>query len=146
MPSTQSVIDFLLVPQLGELDAVLDVNGPYYGGTSWTFTTFNDGSVIWSVSASGGVAVQFNGAIPAHLGLKVGYDDGASIQTDQFDFRLVQLVVMHQLHSGQWVVSQLEDIYTLPFVVRWTEALPGKIGLYVLPGVSVDLYYLQTQI
>lgn len=143
MPVTQSVIDLLLTPQVGELIPVLDTDGPFTGGNH-ALTTFHDGVVLWSVGQSAGCMLQFNGSIPPYLGLTPGFDDGGIVQCDVFEKRLVQLVVLHQFPSGGWVVTQLEEVHYLPFFTRWDEAIPGKIGLYVLPNISVDIYFLQT--
>lgn len=142
MPTVpQSLIDFATSPPIGVLNTHLDGNGPYSSG-SHTLTTWLDIATTRNVSDTYGVQIQFNGAIPPKLGLRPGYDDGSLVVMDEFDMRLVQLVVQHQYLSGVWAVTQLEDIHALPLVFRWTEALPGRIGLYVSPLIAVDLFYL----
>lgn len=142
MPTiSRGIIDFALAPPLGVLNAHLDGNGPYGAGNHSLTQWLNSGSLS-NVSDTYGVVVQFNGAIPPHLGLTFGFDDGGTIQMDLFEHRLVQLVALHQLLSGTWVPSQVEELNALPFLIRWSEALPGKVGLYVAPNISVDLYYL----
>jgi hypothetical protein len=142
MPSISTgIIDFALSPPIGLLTSHLDANGPY-GPGNHTNTTWKDGATVRNVNDTFGVQLNFNGAIPSKLGLTIGYDDGALVVMDEFDMRLVQLVVQHQLASGVWVVTQLEDIHAMPLVVRWAEALPGRVGLYVAPGIHVDLFYL----
>ena len=142
MPTvTQTLIDFALAPPLGVLNAHLDGNGPY-GAGSHTLTTWDNAGSTSNVADTFGVLCQFNGAIPPFLGLTIGYDDGASIVMDEYNQRLLQLVAQHQLISGAWVVSQVADLFALPFLVRWQEALPGRVGLYVAPDLSVDLFYL----
>jgi len=142
MPSvTQGIIDFALSPPLGVLNAHLDGNGPY-GPGSHTLTTWDNSGSTSNVADTFGVLIQFNGSIPPFLGLTIGYDDGASVVMDEYETRLLQVVAQHQLLSGAWVVSQIEDLFALPFLVRWAEALPGRVGLYVSPGINVDLFYL----
>jgi len=86
--------------------------------------------------------MNFNGAIPPKLGLTIGYSDGALVVLDEYQDRLVQLVVQHQLISGAWVPTQVADLNALPTFVRWAEALPGRVGLYISPGIHIDLFYL----
>jgi hypothetical protein len=145
MPNTpQSVIDFFLVPQIGELQAKLDENGPYPHGNH-ILNTWKSAGVTLQVKNTAGVIVQFNGAIPAKLGRTPGFDDGGTVILDLFEERLVQLAALHQLaFSGPWVATQVEEIYYLPYLVKWAEALPGIVGLYNAPGITVDLYYLVT--
>lgn len=119
----------------------LDGNGPY-GPGNHVLSTWLNGASLSNVSDTFGVVVQFNGAIPPKLGLVIGFDDGGTVNLDEFQLRLVQLVALHQLLSGTWVPSQVVDLHALPFMIRWAEALPGRVGLYVSPGISVDLYYL----
>jgi len=138
---TQGLIDFALAPPLGVMNPHLDGNGPY-GAGNHTLTTWLNSGVLSSVANTFGLVMNFNGAIPSKLGLTIGYTDGALIVTDEYEMRLVQLVVQHQLLGGTWVVSQIEDIFVLPLTIRWTEALPGRVGLYIAPGIHVDLFYL----
>jgi hypothetical protein len=136
------IIDFATSPPIGILVPLLDGNGPYTSGIH-TLTSWDDSGTTRSVSDTYGVQINFNGSIPPKLGLVPGYDDGGLIVADTFDLRLVQLVVMHQFLTGPWTITQIEGIHTLPLTLRWQEALPGKIGLYVLPGIAVDLFFLR---
>jgi len=143
MTIAQGIIDYAFSPATGFLNTHLDTAGPY-GAGNHTLTTWTPaGSPAQPVANTFGVLLQFNGAIPPHLGLQLGYDDGGLIVTDRFDLTLVQLVVQHQFLSGAWVVTQLEDVHILPSSRRWVEALPGRVGLHVLPGIAVDLFYLR---
>jgi hypothetical protein len=143
MPSVQTLIDFALSPPLGVLNPHLDTNGPY-GPGNHSLTQWNDSGVLKNVSDTFGVYANFNGAIPPKLGLTLGYTDGGLIVADEFELRLVQIVALHQFLGGAWTISQVESVHVLPITVRWSEALPGKVGLYVLPGIAVDLFYLLT--
>jgi hypothetical protein len=136
------IIDFATSPPVGILTPRLDHNGPF-GPGNHMFTSWDDNGTSRNVSDTYGVIVQFNGAIPPKLGLVPGFDDGGLIVADEFDMRLVQLVAMHQLLTGPWAITQLDDLHVLPFMLRWAEALPGRVGIYVLPGIAVDLFYLR---
>ena len=137
----QGLIDFAFSPPIGVMNTHLDSNGPY-GVGNHTLTTWLDGVTTRNVSDTFGLYINFNGAIPPKLGLTVGYTDGALVVMDEYDLRIVQVVVQHQLLSGAWAPTQVEDLHSLPFVFRWVEALPGRVGLYVSPGLHVDLFYL----
>lgn len=143
MPTiSQGIIDFALSPPIGVMNLHLDGAGPY-GPGSHTLTTWLNSGVLTNVSDTYGVMVQFNGSIPPFLGLNIGYSDGALIVADEFVNRLCQVVVQHQTLSGAWVVTQLSDLNVLPFAMRWEEALPGRVGLYVAPHINVDLFYFR---
>lgn len=139
--STVGIIQGLTNVPIGLLQTKLDSNGPYAPGNH-TLTTWQDGGVTRNVSDTFGVVVQINGAIAAKLGKRIGYDDGVVVNTDRFDTRIVQVVQMHQDLSGAWLVTQLEDVDYAPFMMRWTEDLPGRLGLYVSPTWHVDLFFL----
>ena len=139
--STVSIIQGLQNVPIGLLQTKLDGNGPY-GLGSHTLTDWLDGAVTRSVSDTFGVVVQINGAIAPELGRLVGYDDGVVVNTDEYELRIVQVVQQHQDLSGAWLVTQLADMFYAPQMIRWTEDLPGRIGLYVSPTWSIDLFYL----
>jgi hypothetical protein len=139
--ATVGIIQGLQAVPIGLLQTKLDGNGPYAAGNH-TLTTWKDGGVIRNVSDTFGVVVQINGAIAQFLGRTVGYDDGVVVNTDEYEDRIVQVVQMHQDLSGAWLVTQLLDIFYAPFMARWSEDLPGRVGLYVSPTWSVDLFYL----
>jgi hypothetical protein len=142
MPNiAQGLIDFAFSPPVGVLNTHLDGNGPY-GPGNHTLTQWLNSGVLSNVSDTFGLYVNFNGAIPPKLGLTIGYSDGALVVLDEYQDRLVQLVVQHQLISGAWVPTQVADLNALPTFVRWAEALPGRVGLYIAPGIHIDLFYL----
>lgn len=128
---------------IGLLDTRLDAAGPYGPGIH-SLTTWSDGGTIRNVSDTFGCAFQVNGAIAPHLGLMPGYDDGGAITLDDFQLRILQAAQLFQTRSGVWLPMYVQEIYRLPFVTRWVEDQPGKIGLYVSPTWSVDIYYLVT--
>jgi len=95
------------------------------------------------VSDSFGCIVQFSGTIPPFLGFTVGGTDGLLVSGDEWELRIVQILVLHQLFGGSWVTSQWADVDMLPWTMRWTEALPGKVVLYVSPSLAVDIFFLR---
>lgn len=142
MPDVGIIQAFTQLP-IGLLDTALDSNGPY-GAGNHSLTTWKQGSTVRSVSDTFGCVVQISGAIAPKLGLTPGYDDGGTIQLDLFERRIVQLAQLFQTRSGTWVAMNAQNIFYAPYLIRWVEDQPGKIGLYVSPTWSVDLYYLIT--
>jgi len=143
MTATVSVIQGLTAIPLGFLTNSIDLLGPY-GPGNHTLTQWKDGALTRNVSDTFGVIVQINGAIAPKLGRQVGYSDGVAVDTTYFEDRIVQVVVQHQLATGAWVVTQILDVFYFPVLTRWTEDLPGRIGLYVAPTWHIDLLYLKT--
>lgn len=136
-----NVISAVSAVPIGLLQTKLDGNGPYTFG-SHTLTNWLDGAVSRAVSDTWGVVVQINGAIAPELGRVIGYDDGVVLNADEFDMRIVQVVQQHQDLSGAWLVTQLVDCFYAPQMMRWTEDLPGRLGLYVSPTWAIDLFFL----
>lgn len=143
MPQSVNIIDTFTGLPIGILTPSLDTNGPY-GFGNHALTTWRDGATVRNVSDTYGVIVQVNGAIAQNLGLVPGFDDGGTVVLDEFEKRIVQLAVLHQANTGVWIATQVIDCFYVPILTRWAEDLPGKIGLYVSPTWSIDLYYLKT--
>jgi hypothetical protein len=142
MPSVvQTLIDFLAAPPLEVLTLALDANGPY-GPGNHSFTTWLQGATTRALVDTYGVYVQWNGAIPPELGRELGYDDGVNVSGDRFSLRVAQLVTMQNVASGGHVPSHYYDVRFLPSLFRWEDGVPAQLGLYVLPGASIDLFYL----
>lgn len=135
------IIDVINNLPIGILTPVLDTDGPYSGGIN-TITTWHAGAVLHNVNDTFGVIVQINGAIAPELGRVLGYDDGGAVNLDVYDMRLTQVAVLHQMFGGAWIPTQSLDVHYAPYLIRWVEAAPGKLGLYVSPTWSVDLYFL----
>ena len=142
MPDIGIIQAFTRLP-IGLLDVTLDAAGPY-GAGNHALTTWTDGATVRNVSDTFGVVVQVNGVIAPELGLRTGFDDGGQVVLDTFQMRIVQLAQLFQTRSGVWVPVDVQQIFTVPYMTRWVEDQPGKIGLYVSPTWSVDLYYLIT--
>lgn len=145
MAVSSGIIETALHPPVGLLFNHLDGNGPY-GPGDHLLTTWLDGVTTRSVANTFGVLAIANGAIPSKFGVRLGCAmGGATIFTgDEYEPRLLQVVAQHQLSFGLggWITTQIEDINTLAAMVLWTEALPGRIGLYVAPGMHFDLQFL----
>lgn len=137
------IIESLLKLPIGILSEALDHNGPY-GPGNHSLTQWQDVALLRPVNDTFGVVVQISGAIAPELGLTPGFDDGGTVQVDEFQKRIVQVVQLFQLASGTWVPLEVDDVHYAPYLIRWVEDMPGKIGLYVAPTWSVDLYYLVT--
>lgn len=135
-----------LHPPLGVLRPHLDYHGPYSGNVTLDVWSATPGPVFTDIAVADtfGTIVQVNGAIPSGLGRTLGWNDALGLYTgDIYEERLVQVVVQHQLLGGAWVNSQVFDIRSFPVPLLWAEALPGRLGLLVAPGLSFDLFYLQ---
>lgn len=145
MPVTSGIIDTALHPPLGLLTNLLDGNGPYAGDN--LLTTWLDGATTRNVSDTFGVLAIVNGAIPPKLGFELGAAMGGAtpFTGDEYEERLVQVVVQHQLTLGLggWVTTQVVDSHFLAILILWQEALPGRIGVRTLPGISMDLQFLR---
>jgi hypothetical protein len=146
MPDVNTgLIDFLLHPPLGAMGMHLDYYGPYSGNVELTTWSSTAGPIYTahSVSNTFGVIVQLNGSIPAGWGFQLGWTDTLALYSeDVYEEQLLQLVVQHQLVTGTWVTTESLSIHTFPKLVMWDIALPGRIGLYVAPGLAFDLFYL----
>lgn len=137
----RGIIDFFTSPPIENLDPALDENGPFTAG-SHTFELWRHDGVNRSVLDTYGVYISFSGIIPQQLGMVLGYDDGFNLIQHRYWLRLAQVVQQSRLASGAWIPTDVIDIYRLPYVLRWTQSQPTRIGLHVLPSVQVDMYYL----
>jgi len=132
------VIQQFTAPPLGLLGPSLDTRGPFTGTQ-----TFTDTSDLISLQGTFGVIAILNGAVLPNLGYNEGWTSGDTVFSgQQYEQMVFELVIQHQLFGGAWVTSQLEPSYYLANMVIWRVALPGRVGLYVLPGLAVDLYWL----
>jgi len=131
-----SVIQQFITPPWGALNIHLDTSGPYSGNN--TLTHF---SGVVPTNQTAGLVVVVTPTI--QLGYEIGWEsDDAIYDQWEYDARLVQVVVQHQFTGGSWVTTQVENLHTLRSGLKWKEALPGRIGIWVLPGLEADLYYL----
>lgn len=138
------IIDFYLHPPVGSLLPILDENGPFSGNSTLTQWREGPGPIFTdhAVSASYGVMLTLNGVLPIKWGFTQGWSspDGQSDES-QYDPPFAQLAIQHQFAGGLWVTTQLEVVVSPVFSIRWTEALPGRIGLKVAPLLAFDLHY-----
>jgi len=137
MPATAGIIDFALHPPLGLLSSTLDTGGPFTGyGTRTTIA----GS---PVANTYGMLAVVSGTIPAGLGYYLGWPSDTGLFDGRvYEDRLFQVVVQHQLASGLWVTTQEVNSHKLGEIILWDVALPGRIGYWCLPYVSIDMYKL----
>ncbi len=136
------IVDTITHLPLGVLKPHADELGPYGPGNHVLDTFFFSGGGFTPVNAAFGVVVQISGGIAPKLGRQFGFSDGIDVNLDVFELRICQLAALHQMLGGQWIASQVESVRYAPQLFRWVEASPGRIGLYVEPSWSVDLYYL----
>jgi len=151
MPALTSIIDAVATPPLAAMQQVLDTNGPYTAGTH-TLTQFvTNGAFLlpagtYNVSGTYGVIVSQVGAIPAGLGYRIGWTDPTgNYNESNYQQRMAQMVVQHQLPiTGAWVTTDSVDCYTVSRLILWQGLVnaPGRVGIYVAPFLSFDLYYL----
>lgn len=140
-----SLAQQFLHPPIGLLVPHLDYHGPYTGNVTVTTWSRTPGPIFTNspVSNTFGVLWNLNGPIPAGRGFTTGWvsDDG-QYDASELEIPLAQLVVQHQFPSGAWLTTQSLWISSYPGVVTWAEALPGRLGLLVSPGLALDLFFL----
>lgn len=146
MPSIDvDIAKQFLHPPIGLLVPHLDYHGPYSGNVTVTTWSTTPGPIYTNlaVSESFGVLWQVNGSIPVGRGFVNGWasPDGLYEET-VYTEPLAQLVVQHQFLSGAWVTTQSAWIRSFPGAMLWQEALPGRVGLLVSPGIELDLFFL----
>jgi hypothetical protein len=146
MPSVDvGLVDLLFHPPLGVLAPYLDYHGPFYGYYTFTVWGSTPGPTIIdrTVGDTFGLIVSVNGSIPTGLGFTNGWiSSDLNYDESRYDERLAQIVVQHQFASGGWVTTQVANVHTIPALVMWETALPGRIGLLTSPAVEIDMYYL----
>lgn len=139
------VVEQFLHPPLGALTPHLDYFGPYTGLQTISQWSFTAGPVFTplNVSDSFGVQVTINGPIPAGWGFTNGWVSPDTLYDEAiYDNQIAQVVVQHQFLGGSWVSTQVVPVHSFPIVIFWEVAFPGRIGLLVAPGLSVDLAFL----
>lgn len=75
--------------------------------------------------------------IPAALGLTLG-------DPDEYEFRMLQLSSEYQDLGGHSFLAQTADIHIDGSFYLWDEPLPTNIHYYILPGLSLNFFWLQT--
>lgn len=137
MVAIEGIIDFVKAPPIGALGPNLDTRGPYGEGdhrlTTWDGTH--------PVSSTYGLYYTAT-TVPPGWGKYIGYRD-VYVVCDQYEKITLQVVVMHQLFGGAWVVDQITDTDLPSGYMRFTEAQPGAVGLHVAPGWAFDVYWLK---
>ena len=139
------VISGLLHPPLGELSNHLDYNGPY-GPGGHTLTTWDDNGTTRQINQTYGCLAIASGTIPPEWGREIGWDDPVTpFGGTYYEGRILQVVMQHALTFGLggFVDTDIFDIYQTAKLMLWSEALPGRMGLWVAPGWSFDLQFLR---
>lgn len=142
------LIDFLVHPPLGVLSTFEDFYGPYSGNVSITHWSQTPGPIYTSrdVRDTFGVVIEIDGVIPSHWGHTSGYySPGGEIQTDNYNPPFCELVVLHQLATTAYVVTQRHFMTMATEIYLWDIALPSQIGLHIAPNISVSLLFLLIQ-
>ncbi len=124
------IIDQLTHPSLGRLDRNLilltfsgagslippqDVLGNLTYGIGWTFIH-----------------------VPIGFGTVVG-------NPTTYLERMIQLHVEYELHSGQLVGVQYQDVIVDGGMYFWDEPLPSAVLYAIAPGVTTQFFWLQTR-
>lgn len=139
-----NIIQQFLHPPVGTLTNKLDGNGPY-GPGAHTISTWDDGGSSRDVDDTFGAIAIVNGSIPVNWGYTLGWNDPITAAGGTYyQSRVLQVVVQHQLllGLGGWIDTETFDLNRAFNLMLWSEALPGRLGLYVAPGWSFDLQFL----
>lgn len=146
-PPPTGIIDHFLHPPIGLLNPWLDGYGPYSDIVTIVNFSTTVGPIYTPhpVKDAFGVIVQGHGSFPSHIGQNQGWvsDDGQYDSTTYVP-PLGEVIVQHQFLSGSWCTTQTVIVSSLPQMIMWDVALPGRIGLAIIPGVSFDLFFLRT--
>lgn len=95
------------------------------------------------VNQSFGVVVHLNGPIPPGWGYtRAWVSADGQLDTTAYSPPLCQVVACHQFPGSYWIPTQNWWVESVPNLVFWEMQQPGKVGLYVLPGLQVDLFWL----
>jgi len=139
------IVEQFLHPPIGLLTPHLDYRGPYSGLQTLTQWSSTAGPIFTDLPVTNtfGVQVNIEGPIPIGWGFTNGWVSTDGLYDESiYDQRICQLVVQHQFLGGAWITTQVVPIHSFPLVTMWEVSLPGRIGLLVAPGLSVDLSYL----
>jgi hypothetical protein len=151
MPLPLTVIDGVFTAPLSLLVPVLDAGGPYGFGSHERDTFVAPGGFpltpgTYQVHGTYGVIIVVNGAIPPTWGYAEGFRSGGALSDEgvRYDNRFCQAVPLHQALSGVFVPVAYHDVHYIPYLIQWPFALntSDRLGLYVSPGIAIDLYYL----
>lgn len=151
MPLPTTIIDTVFSAPLGLLNPVLDTGGPYGAGSHERDTFITNGAFLlpagtYQVHGTYGVIIVVNGAIPPTWGYAEGFRSGGALSDEgvRYDNKFCQVVPLHQALSGAFIPVSYTDVHYIPFLVEWPFRLAGgdRLGLWVSPGIAIDLYYL----
>jgi hypothetical protein len=124
------IIDQLVHPSLGNLSRVALPANPYSG----PFESFAPPQGVLALTY--GVVLRINSVSTFH-----GHDVSFP---QEYDPPLGKICSTYQDHSGLAIVQQVEPWTFDNQWYVWNESLPALWNLYLYPGVTVNLYWLQT--
>ncbi len=152
MPVPTGVADVLIRPPLALQTPIRDEHGPYSAGnhTITNFLTTTTHGLLpagtWPIGGTYGVIAAVSGSIPVTWGYDLGWDNGGSFPWDglEFENRFCQLVIMHQVLGGAFVVIQRENCHFIQTYIPmiWIPLGGDQIGLNVSPAISIDLFFM----
>lgn len=133
------LIDLVLTPPLGSLEAVPDGRNPWLAGQHSIIVTDPAGPVSDTYGVVFGAITQ-----PLAWGYKLGYRDiSEGLDARVYVPAFAQAVAVHTLLDGSPVFSQIEWLEQTITLMRWDVALPSMLGLYIQPGWEIDIYWLR---
>jgi hypothetical protein len=151
MPTITDVIDAVATPPLASLQQVLDTGGPYGPGSHYLQNFTTNGAFLlpagtYGISGTYGVLTSINGAIPPQLGFSFGFNDATLVSSgDEYHQRFVQVCLLHQLPiTGAFIITETHDVNLVQQLFLWPSLIgsAARLGLYVAPGIHIDLFYL----
>lgn len=137
MADPTGIIDLYFHPALGVLNAQLSPLAPFEGDETLTQPDLTPGRVCY------GVVVEVTD-IPIELGRVIGWTSSDGVPYGyEWPEGLVQVVVQHQLLSGDYVTTQQEWVNGEVGLVLFDVSLPARVGFHGTPGVVFNVYGLQ---
>jgi len=124
------IIDQLVHPSLGKLNRLPVLGNPFFG----PFIALAPPQGVLALTY--GVALRINSVSQFH-GHDVSYPQ-------EYDPPLGKMSALYRDGSGDTIIQQVQRwTYDDQWYV-WDEALPELWNIYLYPGVSVNLFWLQT--
>lgn len=145
LESVSRIIDSFVRPGFDKLATYRDYLGPYTGNNTLTQWSETAGPIFtrWSVSSSFGVVVNPEGPIPTGWGFREGWSDDATAHVCvQWTPPFGRLYVQTQLANGFYLTTSIVTLDVFPCMVTWVDAPAARLGLWVAPNISLELFYL----
>lgn len=123
------IIDQLIHPSFALLSRVALPANPYTG-----FFT--------AVPPQGPLAFTYGivlktSVVPIKWGLRLGYPQ-------RYEPALAEVASTYTDLNGLAIIQQVEDANYDDYIYFWREPLPTLVSIYMMPGISLDLYWMQT--